>query len=120
MTINSIYESKEFSDFEHVISSPDHSQYNGKAESAVKTAKQVMTHCQGAKTDTYQGLLDHRNMPSQDMGSGTVYSVEEPKHFYQAPLQSYNQWSAINSQREKSNIDRKHKLNNIIKLHISL
>ncbi|KAL6471890.1 hypothetical protein MHYP_G00205400 [Metynnis hypsauchen] len=52
-------------DFEHVTSSPTYPQSNGKAESAVKTAKGLMGRAIQAKSDPYLAILDHRNAPSQ-------------------------------------------------------
>ena len=52
-------------DFEHLTSSPGHSQSNGKAESAVKTAKKLMKRAKEDHKDIYLSLLDHRNTPSQ-------------------------------------------------------
>ena len=54
-------------DFEHLCSSPGHSQANGKAESAVKTAKNILTKCKKAGSDPYIAFLDHRNTPSQGL-----------------------------------------------------
>ena len=51
-------------DFEHLTSSPHHSQANGKAESSVKEAKQILKKCRKAESDTFLALLDHRNTPS--------------------------------------------------------
>lgn len=65
------YSSQEFEqfstawEFKHVTSSPAYLQSNGKAESAVKTAKQLMEKAKRAKTDTYLAILEHRNTPSQ-------------------------------------------------------
>ena len=56
-------------DFEHLCSSPGHSQSNGKAESAVKTAKRLLTKAKKAGSDPYIALLDHRNTPSQGLNT---------------------------------------------------
>ena len=67
------YISKEFQDFcnkwdiEHLTSSPYNSKSNGKAESAVKTAKRIMRKCKESRSDPYLAFLDHRNTPSQGM-----------------------------------------------------
>ena len=50
-------------DFEHLTSSPHHSQGNGKAESAVKEAKKSLRKCRARGSDTFLALLDHRNTP---------------------------------------------------------
>lgn len=54
-------------EFDHITSSPGHSQSNGMAESAVKTAKRLLTKTHKAGTDQYIALLDHRNTPSQGL-----------------------------------------------------
>ena len=53
--------------FEHITSSPGHSQSNGMAESAVKTAKKIIRKASKAKSGVYLALLDHRNKPTQGM-----------------------------------------------------
>jgi transposase InsO family protein len=52
-------------DFEHITSSPGHSRSNGKAESAVKTAKKLMMKAKEDGKDSYLALLDYRNTPAQ-------------------------------------------------------
>ncbi|KAI5102200.1 hypothetical protein C0J45_7552 [Silurus meridionalis] len=65
------YSSQEFRqfstawEFRHVTSSSAYPQSNGKAESAVKMAKQLMGKAKRAKTDPYLAILEHRNTPSQ-------------------------------------------------------
>ncbi|XP_011664712.2 uncharacterized protein K02A2.6-like [Strongylocentrotus purpuratus] len=54
-------------DFEHLCSSPGNSRANGKAESAVKTAKRIIMKSDKSRSDTYLALLDHRNTPSQGL-----------------------------------------------------
>ncbi|KAL0174707.1 hypothetical protein M9458_030675, partial [Cirrhinus mrigala] len=61
-------EFKQFSiawEFRHVTSSPAYPQSNGKAESAVKTAKQLMGKAKRGKADPYLAILEHRHTPSQ-------------------------------------------------------
>lgn len=53
--------------FQHMTSSPGYPQSNGKAESAVKTAKQLLLKAKAAGQDPYLSILDHRNTPSQGM-----------------------------------------------------
>ena len=48
-----------------MTSSPYNSKANGKAESAVKTCKQIMRKSKDACSDPYLAILDHRNTPSQ-------------------------------------------------------
>ena len=51
--------------FQHTLLSPYNSQSNGKAESAVKIAKQLLKR----STDPYLALLEWRNTPTIGMGS---------------------------------------------------
>ncbi|KAK7090822.1 hypothetical protein V1264_010573 [Littorina saxatilis] len=53
--------------FEHVTSSPGYPQSNGKAENAVKAAKNLMRKTSETKTDPYLALLELRNIPSEKM-----------------------------------------------------
>ncbi|KAK5853431.1 hypothetical protein PBY51_007214 [Eleginops maclovinus] len=67
------YSSQEFQrfserwEFLHKTSSPGYAQSNGKAESAVKTAKRLLNKAKMAGQDPYLALLDHRNTPSQGL-----------------------------------------------------
>ena len=56
-------------DFVHRTSSPGNSKANGKAESAVKTAKSLLRKAIDANTDPYLAFLDYRNTPTQGMES---------------------------------------------------
>uniref|UniRef100_A0A8C7YWC8 Gypsy retrotransposon integrase-like protein 1 n=1 Tax=Oryzias sinensis TaxID=183150 RepID=A0A8C7YWC8_9TELE len=56
-------------EFHHRTSSPGHAQSNGKAESAVKTAKKLLLKAKTAGQDPYLAMLDHRNTPSQGLNS---------------------------------------------------
>ena len=51
-------------DFEHLTSSPHHSQGNNKAESTVKEAKKILRKCRASGSDVFLALLDHRNTQS--------------------------------------------------------
>ena len=51
---------------EHTITSPYHSQSNGKAEAAVKSIKKMMMKCRESNSDQYLALLEFRNTPRQD------------------------------------------------------
>lgn len=69
------YSSQEFERFSrlwgflHRTSSPGYPQSNGKAESAVKTAKRLMMKAKAGGEDPYLAMLDHRNTPSQGLDS---------------------------------------------------
>lgn len=69
------YSSQEFQrfsqlwEFDHKTSSPGYPQSNGKAESAVKTAKRLLHKAKASGQDPYLALLDHRNTPSQGLES---------------------------------------------------
>ena len=52
-----------------VHSAPGYPQSNGKAESAVKTAKRLLYKAKASGQDPYFALLDHRNTPSQGLDS---------------------------------------------------
>jgi len=51
-----------------VTSSPHYPRSNGKAESAVKTCKNLLRKADLAKTDVYLSLLDHQNTPIEVTG----------------------------------------------------
>lgn len=51
------------------MSSPHHQQSNGKAESAVKIAKNLLKKAKDAGTDPLLALLAWRNTPSQGFNS---------------------------------------------------
>ena len=55
-------------EFDHITSSPYHSQSNGKAEATVKIAKKIIKKTKSSGQDLYLGILDWRNTPSD---SGT-------------------------------------------------
>ena len=61
-------------EFEHVTSSPYHSQRNGKAESAVKIAKNIIKKVTKAKEDLHLTILDWRNTPDSS-GSSPVQKL---------------------------------------------
>ena len=68
------FTSQEFKNFlkkwgiEYVEASPFHHSANGKAESAVKSAKHMIKKALKSGTDTAQALLEQRNTPRQDTG----------------------------------------------------
>ena len=52
-------------EFKHVTSAPYHQQGNGKAESAVKVAKQLINKAEEEKKDFYRNLANQRNTPNK-------------------------------------------------------
>ena len=72
------YMSSEFAEFckdwgiKHTVSSPYHSQSNGKAESAVKAAKKMLRKAQKEGQDPYLAMLNIRNTPQQGIGLSPV------------------------------------------------
>ena len=69
------FNSNEFSafaamyEFEHVTSSPEYPQSNGKVENAVKTSKNLMKKAATTNSDFQLALLDWRNTPTEGMQS---------------------------------------------------
>ena len=56
-------------DIEHCTSAPGHANANGKAESGVKAAKQLMEKCKRSHSDPFMAMLEVRNTPTQGAGS---------------------------------------------------
>ena len=56
-------------DIEHVTSSPHYPQSNGKAENAIKTAKNLLKKSKVVGTDFHVALLAWRNTPSEGLES---------------------------------------------------
>ena len=56
-------------DFEHRTSSPTYAQSNGMVESAVKTAKHLITKAIQSGKDPYLVIFDFRNTPTPDKGA---------------------------------------------------
>ena len=56
-------------EFEHVTSSPEYPQSNGKVENAVKTSKNLMKKAATTNSDFQLALLDWRNTPTEGMKS---------------------------------------------------
>ena len=55
--------------FQHITSSLQHPQSNGKAENAVKIIKRLFTKYREAKESEYQALLDWKNTPTEGVGT---------------------------------------------------
>lgn len=69
------FASKEFDafarawEFNYFTSIPGYSKSNGEAESAVKTAKQLIRKVYEAGTDPYVAIVDYRNTPAKRLMS---------------------------------------------------
>ena len=81
ITDNAQFISSEFQQFckkwgiTHITSSPGYSQSNGKAESAVKAAKTLITKCMKDGSDQYMALLELRNTPMQTVNMSPAQIV---------------------------------------------
>ena len=62
-------------DIEHVTSSPRYPQSNGKAENAIKTAKNLLKKSKVAGTDFHLALLAWRNTPSEGLESSPAQKM---------------------------------------------
>ncbi|CDQ64849.1 unnamed protein product [Oncorhynchus mykiss] len=56
-------------EFDHVTSSPRHPKANGKAESAVKIAKNLLSRALRDSNDPWKAILQWRNTPTENMDS---------------------------------------------------
>jgi len=78
VTDNSPFGSQEFANFSkaweftHTTISPPYSQSKGRVESAVKTAKTIMSKALEANADPFLSLLEWRNTPSSQLHSSPV------------------------------------------------
>ena len=105
-------------DFDHRTSSPYNSKSNGKAESAVKTAKSLLR--KNKEGDQFLALLNYRNTPSQSTGTSpaqrffnrrtrtllpTCRALLKPKINVQADLQKLQ----ANQDIQKKNFNRRSK-----------
>ena len=61
-------------EFEHTPTSPYKSKGNGKVESAVKTAKQLLCKATDAGTDPYLSFLDHRTIQHREWSQAPLSS----------------------------------------------
>ena len=61
--------------FEHRTRSPGHQQANGQAESAVKTAKNILRKAKESECDPYLAILAVRNTPTEGMDSSPAQRV---------------------------------------------
>ena len=59
-------------DFQHLTSSPHYPKSNGKAESAVKVMKSIITKANKDGADVWKAILEWRNSPTPSQGSSPV------------------------------------------------
>ena len=74
--------------FEHVTSSPRFPQSNGKAESAVKTAKSLLRKARMAGEDAWLGILIYGNVPTQGIDTAPVQRFFGRRTRTQVPIRS--------------------------------
>lgn len=113
------FESNEFNTFlknwgiNHRLSSAYFPQSNGRAESAVKTMKRILTTniSQSGSLDTesvVKALLLHRNTPAPDMGispAELLFGRNIPDHLPE-PMQFRREWSELANAREQAYLRR--------------
>ena len=105
-------------DFEHRTSSPYNSKSNGKAESAIKTAKSILR--KNKDGDQFLALLNYRNTPNQSTGTSptqcffnrrtrtllpTCETLLKPKLSLESDIQKLHS----NQKKQKKNFDRRAK-----------
>jgi hypothetical protein len=86
------YASKEFADFkkqwefDHITSSPNYAQSNGRSEKSVRTIKDILIKSINSGTDFYLGLLNFRTTPRDNISSpsqllmGRMLNTRLPSH----------------------------------------
>ena len=74
-------------EFEHLTSSPGNPKANGKAESAVKTAKNLLRKALDSGRDPYLAILNYRNTPTHGMEANPAQRlvIDAPRHYCQPP-----------------------------------
>ena len=73
-------------EFDHVTSSPYHSQSNGKAESAVKIAKGLVKKAIKSNMDIWKAILDWRNTPTEGMDSSPTQRLMSRRTRHTLPI----------------------------------
>ena len=96
-------------DFEHLLASPANQQCNGKAESAVKSAKRFMRKNKDTNSDQFLALLDFRNTPTQAVGSSPSQRLLNRQTRSLLPMTSnlLKTRSVNNEERDKRLLDKK-------------
>jgi hypothetical protein len=117
------FNSREFSDFcaewniEHRTSAPTRPQGNGKAESAVKSAKTLLKRVELAQQDLWTALLEHRNTRSSNKSSSPAQRLlsrctRSPANLSDAPMRKqFDHYKVAdeltrNQELQKDNFDR--------------
>ena len=75
-------------EFKHVTSSPYHPKSNGKAESAVKVAKNIFKKAYRDNQDPWLAMLDQRNTPTQGVDSSPVQRLMSRRTQTLVPMSS--------------------------------
>lgn len=75
-------------EFNHVTTSPYHSQSNGKAESAVKISKRLIKKAKKDGKDVWKSILDWRNTPTDGMDSSPVQRLMSRRTRTSLPIAS--------------------------------
>lgn len=80
-------------EFQHITSSPYHSQNNGEAESAVKIAKKLLKKARQDKQDIALTIWAWRNTLTEGGGHSPAQKLHsrEHEHYYQHLANCYNQ-----------------------------
>ena len=88
-------------EFDHLTISPGNSKANGKAESAVKTAKRLMRKAADSGSDPYLALLDYRNTPTQGIGSSPAQRLMNRRTKTLLPTSSSLLQPRVSSSKDK-------------------
>ena len=99
-------------DFEHLLASPAHQQCNGKAESAVKSAKRIMRKNMDTNSDQFLALLDLLNTPTQAVGSSPAQRLlnRRTRSLLSMTSNLLKTRSVNNEEKDKRLLDKKHEV----------
>jgi len=82
-------------EFRHLTSSPRYKQANGRAETAVKTAKRLIITAQETNTDSYLALLEWRNTPSEQLGPSPAQLLLGRRMRTRHPTANWTLWHLL-------------------------